>query len=148
MSGNTFSENKKAHFDYEIIEKYEAGLVLQGQEVKSIKTGHINLTGSYVVMQGQEPYLIGAKIPPYKPKNTPTDNNHEQSRKLLLNKKEINYLIGKVNERGFSLIPLKIYEQNGRIKLEFALAKGKKKFDKKEQIKKRDVERDMQREFK
>ncbi|OGZ67553.1 MAG: SsrA-binding protein [Candidatus Staskawiczbacteria bacterium RIFCSPHIGHO2_02_FULL_34_10] len=142
-----YSENKKAHFEYEIIEKYEAGLVLQGQEVKSIKTGHINLSGSYVVIRNNELYLIGAKIPPYQPKNTPADYNPEQNRKLLLNKKEINYLMGKVNERGFSLIPLKIYEQNGRIKLEFGLAKGKKKFDKKEKIKKRDVERDINREL-
>lgn len=145
-----YSENKKAHFDYEIIEKYEAGLVLRGQEVKSIKNGHINLSGSYVVIRaaargGAEPFLIGAKIPPYQPKNSPADYNPEQPRKLLLNKKEIHYLMGKVHERGFSLIPLKVYEQNGRIKLEFALAKGKKKFDKKEKIKKRDVERDIQR---
>ncbi len=84
-------------------------------------------------------------MPPYQPKNAPIGYNPEQSRKLLLNKKEINYLIGKVNERGFSLIPLKVYEQNGRIKLEFGLAKGKKKFDKKEKIKKRDVERDIRR---
>ena len=145
MSGQIYSENKKAYFDYEIIEKYEAGLVLQGQEVKSIKNGHINLSGSYVVIRGTEPYLIGAKVPPYQPKNAPAGYDPEQSRKLLLNKKEINYLIGKVNERGFSLIPLKVYEQNGRIKLEFGLAKGKKKFDKKEKIKKRDVERDIQR---
>ncbi len=143
-----YSENKKAHFDYEILEKYEAGLVLIGQEVKSIKNGHMHLLGSYVVIRNQQPFLIGAKIPPYQPKNAPADYNPEQERKLLLNKKEIDYLIGKVNERGFSLIPLKVYEQNGRIKLEFALAKGKKKFDKKETIKKRDVERDMRRELK
>ena len=142
------SDNKKAYYDYEILEKFEAGLVLQGHEVKSIKGGHINLTGSYVVFRQEEPYLIGAKIPAYQPKNAPADYNPEQSRRLLLNKKEIDYLIGKVNERGFSLIPLKVYEQNGRIKLEFALAKGKKKFDKKESIKKRDVERDIRREFK
>lgn len=140
-----YSENKKAHFDYEVIEKYEAGLVLQGQEVKSIKTGHINLSGSYVVIRQDEPYLIGAKIPPYQPKNTPAGYNPEQSRKVLLNKKEIHYLMGKVNERGFSLIPLKIYGQNGRIKLEFGLAKGKKKFDKKEKIKERDIERNVRR---
>ena len=148
LAMNTYSENKKAAFDYEIIEKYEAGLVLQGHEVKSIKTGQGNLTGSFVVIRGQEPYLIGAKVPPYQPKNTSADYNPEQSRKLLLNKKEIDYLAGKVKERGFSLIPLKIYEQHGRIKLEFGLAKGKKKFDKKEKIKKRDVERDIKREFK
>ncbi|OGZ72464.1 MAG: SsrA-binding protein [Candidatus Staskawiczbacteria bacterium RIFCSPLOWO2_01_FULL_38_12b] len=145
---NIYAQNKKAGFDYEVLEKYEAGLVLQGQEVKSIKTGHMHLSGSYVVIRNAQPELIGAKVPPYQPKNTPPDYNPEQSRKLLLNKKEIDYLMGKVNERGFSLIPLKVYEQHGRIKLEFALAKGKKKFDKKEQIKKRDVERDIRREFK
>lgn len=142
-----YSENRKAYYDYEIIEKYEAGLILQGQEVKSIKTGHINLSGSYVVFKGLEPYLIGAKIPPYQPKNAPSDYNPEQSRKLLLNKREINYLFGKTNEKGFSLIPLKVYEKNGRIKLEFGLAKGKKKFDKKEKIKKRDIEREIKRDL-
>lgn len=148
LSMNIYSENKKAYYDYEILEKYEAGLVLIGQEVKSIKNGRINLAGSYVVMRSNEPYLIGAKIPPYQPKNAPADYNPEQSRKLLLNKKEINYLSGRVNERRFSLIPLKIYEQNGRIKLEFGLARGKKKYDKKEKIKKRDMEKEISRELK
>lgn len=142
---NIYAQNKKAGFDYQVLEKYEAGLVLQGQEVKSIKTGHMHLSGSYVVIKNGQPELIGAKVPPYQPKNTPADYNPEQSRKLLLNKKEIDYLMGKVNERGFSLIPLKVYEQHGRIKLEFALAKGKKKFDKKEEIKKRDVNREINR---
>jgi len=145
MTGQIYAENKKAGFDYEILEKFEAGLVLTGQEVKSIKAGHINLSGSYVIFKGEEPYIIGAKIPPYQPKNAPADYNPEQSRRLLLNKKEIDYLVGKVNERGFSLIPLKVYEKNGRIKLEFGLAKGKKKFNKKEKVKKRDVEREMRR---
>src|SRR3989344_3693733 len=145
-----YAENKKAYYDYEILEKYEAGLVLIGQEVKSIKGGHINLSGSYVVFRaaargGAEPYLIGAKIPPYQPKNAPPDYNPERLRKLLLNKKEIDYLAGKVRERGFSLIPLKVYEQNCRIKLGFGLAKGRKKFDKKEKIKERDIERNIRR---
>ncbi len=143
-----YAENKKALYDYEIIERYEAGLVLSGQEVKSIRTGHINLTGSYVILKNTQPSLIGAKIPAYQPKNAPADYNPEQPRKLLLNQKEIDYLAGKVNERGFSLIPLKIFDKNGRIKLEFGLAKGKKAFNKKEKIKKRDVQRDMKREFK
>ncbi len=142
------SENKKAHFDYEILEKFEAGLVLQGQEVKSIRGGHISLTGSYVVFKQEEPYLIGSKIPAYQPKNTPADYNPERLRKLLLNKKEINQLIGKSNEKGFSLIPLKVYTKDGRIKLEFGLARGKKKYNKKEQIKKRDAEREINRELK
>ncbi len=145
---NIYSENKKATYDYEILEKYEAGLVLIGQEVKSIRGGHINLSGSYVIIRNQEPYLIGAKVPAYQPKNAPPDYNPERLRKLLLNKKEIDYLAGRVNERGFSLIPLKVYQQNGRIKLEFGLAKGKKNFDKKEKIKKRDVERDIKRVLK
>src|SRR3989344_6554263 len=113
-----YSENKKATYDYEILEKYEAGLVLTGQEVKSIKTGHINLAGSYVVIGAGHktapgsPLLVGAKIPPYQPKNAPVDYNPEQQRRLLLNKKEIDYLAGRANEKGFSLIPLKVYENN------------------------------------
>ncbi|MBI3631273.1 MAG: SsrA-binding protein SmpB [Candidatus Staskawiczbacteria bacterium] len=142
------SENKKAHFDYEILEKFEAGLVLQGQEVKSIKGGHISLTGSYVIFKQDEPYLIGAKVPAYQPKNMPADYNPERLRKLLLNKKEINQLIGKSNEKGFSLIPLKVYTKDGRIKLEFGLARGKKKYNKKEHIKRRDTEREINRELK
>lgn len=142
---NAYAENRKALFDYEVLEKYEAGLVLLGSEVKSIKNGHISLSGSYVVIKDSEPQLIGAKVPAYQPKNTPADYNPERQRKLLLNKKEIHYLAGKVRERGFSLVPLKVYGQNGRIKLEFALAKGKKKFDKKEKIKKRDTDRQIQR---
>ena len=142
-----YSENRKAGFDYEILEKFEAGIVLFGQEVKSIKTGHINLSGSYVIFTKAEPFLVGVKIPPYQPNNAGADYNQERQKKLLLNKKEIDYLIGKTKTKGFSLIPLKIYDNSGRIKLEFALAKGKKKFDKKEKIKKRDVEREVNREL-
>jgi len=142
-----FSENKKALFDYEVLEKYEAGLVLFGQEVKSIKTGHINLSGSYVTLNSGEPFLVGVKVPPYQPNNAGADYNQERQRKILLNKKEIDYLIGKIKQKGFSLIPLKVYEKSGRIKLEFGLAKGKKKYDKKEKIKKRDVEREVNREL-
>lgn len=148
-----YSENKKAYYDYEILEKYEAGLILIGQEVKSIKNGRANLSGSYVVANPSaslrtnpnELWLVGVRIPPYQPKNAPENYNPEQSRKLLLNKKEINYLARRVNERGFSLIPLKIYERNGRIKLEFGLARGKKKYDKKEKIKKKDLERQIKK---
>ena len=152
-----YSENKKALFDYEVLEKFEAGLVLFGQEVKSIRTGHINLSGSYVVIrkpayakgfgEAMEPSLVGIKVPPYQPNNAGADYNTERPRKILLNKKEINYLIGKTKVKGFSLIPLKIYDNNGRIKLEFGLAKGKKKYDKKEKIKKRDVQREVNREL-
>ena len=142
-----YSENKKGYFDYEVLENFEAGVVLFGQEVKSIKTGHINLSGSYVTLKADEPYLVGVKVPPYQPNNAGANYNEGRERKLLLNKKEINYLIGKTSQKGFSLIPLKIYEKHGRIKLEFGLAKGKKKFDKKEKIKKRDVQREVNREL-
>ena len=142
-----FSENKKAGFDYEILEKFEAGLVLFGQEVKSIRTGHINLSGTYVTFFKEEPFLVGVKIPPYQPNNAGSDYNEERPRKILLNKKEIDYLMGKTKTKGFSLIPLKVYDNSGRIKLEFGLAKGKKKYNKKEKIKKRDVEREVNREL-
>jgi SsrA-binding protein len=142
-----YSENKKAGFDYEILEKFEAGMVLFGQEVKSIKTGHINLSGSYVSVNTGEPFLLGVKIPPYQPNNAGADYNEERQKKLLLNKKEIDYLIGKTKTKGFSLIPLKIYDNNGRIKLEFGLAKGRKKYDKKEKIKKKDADREVNREL-
>ncbi|MEI7424637.1 MAG: SsrA-binding protein SmpB [Candidatus Staskawiczbacteria bacterium] len=143
MSGKVYSENKKAEFDYTILEKFEAGLVLFGQEVKSVRTGHINLSGTYVTFSRGEPFLTGVKIPPYQPNNAGADYDEERQKKLLLNKKEIDYLIGRSKERGFSLIPLKVYDNSGRIKLEFGLAKGKKKYDKKEKIKSRDIEREV-----
>jgi len=147
MADRILSENKKAFFDYEILENFYAGMVLFGQEVKSIKTGHINLAGSYVSLRQGEAFLIGVKVPPYQPNNLGADYGEERARKLLLNKKELNYLIGKSAEKGYSLVPLKIFEKNGRIKLEFGLAKGKKKFNKKEKIKKRDIGRETAREL-
>lgn len=141
------SDNKKARFDYEILEKFEAGIVLNGQEVKSIRNGNISLKGSYVIIRGGEPYLVGANIPPYQPKNASPDYDPERSRKLLLNKKEIDHLVGKVEERGLTLIPLKVYTKYARIKLEFGIGKGKKKSDKRETIKKRDTDREIKREL-
>jgi len=139
------AENKKAYFNYQILEKFEAGISLIGQEVKSIKSGRINLAGSYVVLKDSEVFLIGANIPPYQPKNAPPDYNPERSRKLLLKKSEIKYLIGKVRQKGLTLVPLKVYTKRGKIKLEFGVAKGKKKFDKRELIKKREFEREKER---
>lgn len=139
------TENKKAYFNYQILEKFEAGLVLIGPEVKSIKLGRINLAGSFVVLKDQELYLVGCNIPPYQPKNIPPDYNPQRSRKLLLKKTEIKYLIGKSKQKGLTLIPLKVYTKKGKIKLEFALAKGRKKVDKREVIRKREVEREIKR---
>ena len=139
------TENKKAYFDYQILEKFEAGISLLGQEVKSIKTGKASMAGSYVVLKGSEVYLIGTNIPPYQPKNTPPDYDPERPKKLLLKKAEIKYLIGKTKEKGLTLVPLKMYTKKGKIKIEFALAKGKQKADKRERIKERDSEREKGR---
>lgn len=148
------SENKKAYYKYQVLEKFEAGISLIGQEVKSIKSGRINLAGSYVVLKQltesryPEVFLIGANVSPYQPKNAPPDYNPERSRRLLLKKSEIKYLIGKVKQKGLTLVPLRIYTKRRKIKLEFGIAKGKKKVDKRELIKKRETEREMKRELK
>lgn len=139
------AENKKAYYNYQILEKFEAGISLIGQEVKSLKTGGVNLAGSYVVIKGKEVFWVGAHIPPYQPKNAPADYDPERSRKLLLKKSEIKYLIGKSKERGLTLVPLRVYIRNRKIKLEFGVAKGKKKIDKRELIKKREEEREIER---
>ncbi len=143
-----FAENKKARFDYEILETFEAGLVLSGAEVKSIKNGRMNLTGSYINFHDGELYLIGAFIAPYQPKNQPIDYDPSRSRKLLLRKKEIVSLIGKIKPKGLTLIPLKAYNKGRRIKLEFAMARGKKQYDKREVIAKREAARKIERELK
>ena len=142
------SENKKAFFNYNILERFEAGISLLGQEVKSLKTRGINLSGSYVVLKDEEAFWIGANIPPYQPRNIGSSYDSERSRKLLLNKNEIQYLLGKAKQKGLTLMPLKVYTVRGKIKLEFAIVKGKRQFDKRESIKKRDLEREIEREMK
>ncbi|MDP2709201.1 MAG: SsrA-binding protein SmpB [bacterium] len=141
--------NKRANFDYEIQDTYEAGLVLLGHEVKSIKTGHVSLKGSYVTFkkrQGKnlpEAYLTNAHIPLYKQAGKLANYEPTRPRKLLLKKKEIAYLIGKKDEQGLTLVPLKIYTKRSFIKLAFGVGKGRKKFDKREVIKKRELDRNM-----
>jgi len=141
-------KNKRAYFDYEFLEKFEGGVVLSGHEVKSIKSGKMSLAGSYVVLRGGEVFLINANIPPYQPQNTPKDYAPTRSRKLLLKKKEIQYLFGKSQERGLTLIPLRVYSNKGKLKIEFAVARGRKKSDKKELIKKRETDKEIRRELK
>lgn len=138
-----YAENRKARFDYEILETFEAGLVLNGQEVKSVRLGRGQIAGSYVIPRGNELFLIGSTIPPYQPLNAPASYDAQRSRKLLLHKKEIRYLLGKSRERGLTLAPIRLYNKGAQIKLEFALARGKKKHDKRETLKKRDSEREM-----
>ena len=137
------AKNKKAYYNYEILEKFEAGVSLLGQEVKSIKLRRINLTAGYVVLKNNEVFLINTNVPPYQPNNTSVDYNPERPRKLLLNKSEIKYLIGKIQQKSLTLVPLKVYtNKRGKIKIEIALAKGKRKYDKRQAIKKREFERE------
>ena len=142
-----FSENKKAYFNYEISDKLDAGMSLNGQEVKSIKSGRINLSGSYVVLINEEAFLVGASVPAWQPKNAGKDYDPQRSRKLLLRRPEISRLVGKIKERGLTLIPLKVYSNKGKIKLEFGIGKGKKTVDKREIIKKRDTDLEIAREL-
>lgn len=141
----TLSINRKARYDYEILETWEAGLALKGFEVKAIKTGHISLVGAYAVIKNEEAFLLNANIPAYQNANTPQDYDPIRSRKLLLNKSEIKSLIGKTQQKGLTLIALRVYTKRGRIKLEIGLARGKKKYDRREDIKKREAAREIQR---
>ncbi len=142
------SQNKKAYYDYEVLEDFEAGIVLTGQEVKSIRNGRMSLKGSHIIIQEGEVFLIGSKIPPYQPKNTPKDYDPGRKRKLLLTKKEIRYLTGKSTEGGLTLIPLKVYTKNRLIKLKFGLCRGKKKYDKRKKIRDREIDKNLRRKIK
>jgi len=137
--------NRRAKYDYEIFDIYEAGLVLFGYEVKAIKTGKASLKSSFVTLKNSELFLINAYISPYQPKNTPKDYDPQRSRKLLLKKQEIASLIGKLKQKGLTLVPIRLYNKKGKIKLEFALAKGKRKIDKREKIKQREFKRQKER---
>ena len=139
------AENKKAFFDYEILEKYEAGLVLTGQEVKSVKNGQANLKGSYVTFHNNRPSIIGMHISKYKPAGKLPDYDPDRTREVLLKKKEIAYLQGKSQEQGLTIVPLKVYTSGGRVKIQIAVVRGKKKFEKRDKIKKRDIEREIGR---
>ncbi|OGI70398.1 SsrA-binding protein [Candidatus Nomurabacteria bacterium RIFCSPLOWO2_01_FULL_42_20] len=140
-------ENRKAKFEYEIMEKYEAGIGLLGFEVKSLRNKRGSLEGSFVKILGNEPYLINAHIPAYQPKNTPGSYDPYRSRKLLLTKKEIKELIGKEKTRGLTIVPISVYNKGRVIKVLIAVGRGKKKRDKREIIKKRDTEREIKREM-
>lgn len=144
----TYALNKRAKYDYDILETLEAGLVLKGHEVKSIKTGHISLKGAYVVIKGNEAFLINAQVSPFQPKNMPEDYNPDRTRKLLIHKQEIKSLIGKSKEKGLTLVPIKMYNEKGKIKLEFGIGRGKRKIDKREFIKKREIKREIEKKLK
>lgn len=141
-------KNKKAHFNYEILEKIEAGIELLGFEVKSLKKGQGSLEGSHVTMRGNEAYVVNMQIPPYQPANTPKDYDPTRNRRLLLTKKEITGLAGAEGQKGLTIVPLSVYNKGRKLKIEIATVRGKKKYDKRETIKKRDTEREIRRSLK
>ena len=145
---SVLSENRKVYFNYEIIETFEAGIELRGFEVKSIKASRANLTGAFATIKGDEIWLTNADIPPYQPKNTPADYDPTRSRRLLLKKSEIKYLTGKMTSERLTVVPLKLYNKGGRIKVEIGLARSKKKTDQREELKRRAVEREIGRSLK
>lgn len=139
--------NRKARYDYEILEKYEAGIVLTGTEIKSIRKGNANLKDSYAVIKNGEVFLLNMYVSEYKEGNI---FNHEETRtrKLLLNKNEIKKINDKIAIKGLTLVPVKLYFVNGKLKVELAVARGKHTYDKKETIKQRDIDRDMKKSMK
>ncbi|MFH0755603.1 MAG: SsrA-binding protein SmpB [bacterium] len=143
-----FIENKKAYFNYEILEKFTAGIVLLGFEVKAIRVKRISLDGAYIIIRGNEAFLIGASITPLQIKNTPADYDERRNRKLLLTKKEIKKLANSEKQKGLTIIALSVYNDKYKLKIEIGLAKGKKNRDKRESIKKREFEKEIKRTLK
>lgn len=141
----SIAQNKKAFHDYFIEERFEAGIALEGWEVKSIRAGRINLKESYVIVRDSEIFVIGAHISPLPTASTHIHPDPLRTRKLLLHAEEIRKLIGKVERAGYTLVPLDMHYKSGRIKLEIGLAKGKKQYDKREAEKEKDWERERQR---
>ena len=142
-------QNKKAFHNYEIIEKIEAGIILSGFEVKAVRAGHMSLDGAYVIVdKSGKVQLLGANIKPLQPENIPPSYTETRSRELLLKKSQIIELSEKTEQIGYTLIPISIYNKEGLIKVEIALVKGKKKFDKRETLKKKDAQREIDRVFK
>jgi SsrA-binding protein len=147
MGIKVVATNRKARHEYILLDTYEAGLVLKGSEIKSIRAGQISLAQAYVSLDDNEAWLVNSHIAPY---NEASRNNHDplRPRKLLLHRTEIHKLSDKVRQKGATVIPLRLYLKDGRAKLEIALAKGKKHYDKRADIAKRDAEREMDRRYK
>lgn len=144
----TIAENRRARFDYEPLEKFEAGIVLDGFEVKSAKLGRLNLSGSYGLIRGGEAYLFNASIQPFSGANVPPGYDPDRDRKLLLTKEQIRSLAGKLEEKRLSLIPFRAFVTRNLVKVDIALARSKRSEDKRESIKKRETDREMRRDIK
>jgi len=141
-------QNKKAYMNFEILESFEAGVELLGLEVKTLKNKQGSLEGSYVTIRGGEAYILNMNIPPYQPANTAKEYDPHRNRKLLLTKGEILKLSTIEKQRGLTIVPISVYNKRKKIKVEIAVVRGKKKFDKREDIRKRDTDRDIQRTLK
>ncbi|MEX0673016.1 MAG: SsrA-binding protein SmpB [Candidatus Paceibacterota bacterium] len=140
-------QNKKFHLNFEAQETFEAGIELFGFEVKSVRNKLGSLDGAYVIVRGGEAYLVNTYIPPYQPANSPDDYDPYRTRRLLLKKKEIAELAGAEQQKRLTIVPKSMYNSRGKIKVEIAIAQGKKKYDKREDIKKRDMKRDVERDL-
>lgn len=141
-------ENKKIHFNFELLETFEAGLELFGFEVKSLRKGQGKLEGAHVVVRGGEAYLVGASIPAFQPANAPKSYDPARTRRLLLSKKELDMLLGAESKKGLTIVPISVYSVGRLLKLSVAIARGKKDTDKREVIKKREVMREIDRTLK
>ena len=138
-------QNKKVHFNYEITEKFTAGIELFGFEVKTLRKKQGSLEGAYITVRGGEAFLIGANIPAFQPKNAPEDFDPLRNRKLLLTKKELNELANNEDKKGLTIVAIAVYNMGRKLKLELGIARGKKTFDKRDTIKKREVDREIRR---
>ncbi len=136
--------NKRASFDFEILETFEAGLVLLGTEVKSVRAGHMSLRGSFVTIHNGNAELTNATIPPWQVANAPKSYNQTRSRRLLLSDQELKYLTGKISHTGLTIVPIRVYNKGSRIKVEIGLAKGKKLHNKKEEQREKDIKREAE----
>ena len=143
-----FITHKRARFDFEILDTFEAGIVLSGNEVKSVRKGSGKLEGAHVVVRGGEAFLVGAMIAPYQPANAPKGYDPEQPRKLLLTQKELAELATKSEQKGLTAVPISLYNKSRNIKLQIAIARGKKKTDKRQNIKERETKRSIERTLK
>ncbi|MEK7459963.1 MAG: SsrA-binding protein SmpB [Patescibacteria group bacterium] len=141
-------QNKKVHFNYEILERYESGIELLGIEVKAVRAKHGSLEGAHIIVRGGEAFLIGATINPYQPGNTQKGYEAMRNRKLLLTKTEISELAAHESKKGLTIVPVAMYNKRRKIKVEIAVVKGKKLHDKRETMKKRESERDVLRDIK
>jgi SsrA-binding protein len=146
MNSKVVSSNRKAAFEYYLLERFEAGISLRGTEIKSIRAGQISLSEAYVEVNEKEAWLVNAHIAPYDPASQ-FNHDPKRSRRLLLHKREIRVLWDEVRQKGMTVVPIKVYLKDGRAKLEIALARGKKLYDKRDEIEKRDTQRELERHY-